>query len=79
MDTVVDDFGPVDTVFLLQVRIKAGFDILDDGYPGRDVSEESRTGVRAKSVPIVFIDEVAKPRDIHDCEMETDTILLDVC
>ena len=79
MDAVVDDFGPVDAVFLLQIRIEAGLDILNYGFPAGDVSEESQTSTGEKSGPIVVVDEVAEPRGIDDCEMETNTILLDVC
>ena len=33
MYTIVDDFSTVDAVLLIQVCIKAGFNILNDGLP----------------------------------------------
>jgi hypothetical protein len=33
MDAIVRDFLPVDAVFLLQIRVKPGFNVLDNGFP----------------------------------------------
>lgn len=33
MDAVIHNLLPVDAVFLLQIRIKPGFNVLDDGFP----------------------------------------------
>jgi len=33
MDAVVNDFSPVDAVFLLQIRVEPRFNVLDDGFP----------------------------------------------
>jgi hypothetical protein len=33
MDAIIHDLLPVDAVFLLQIRVKPGFDVLNDGFP----------------------------------------------
>ena len=33
MDAIIRDFLPVDAVFLLQIRVKPGFNVLDNGFP----------------------------------------------
>lgn len=33
MNAVVNDLAPVDTVFLLEVRVKARFNVLNDRFP----------------------------------------------
>ena len=33
MDAIIHDLLPVDAVFLLQIRVKPSFDVLNDGFP----------------------------------------------
>ena len=35
MDAIIHNLLPVDAVFLLQIRVKPGFNVLDDGFPAR--------------------------------------------
>ena len=36
VNTVVDDLLTVDAVFLFEVGVKPGLDVLDDGFPASD-------------------------------------------
>lgn len=33
VNTVIDEFEPVDSVFLLEIRVESGINILDNGFP----------------------------------------------
>lgn len=37
MNPIIDQLVSVDSVFLLQIRVKAGFDIVNDGFPAEVV------------------------------------------
>jgi hypothetical protein len=35
MDAIIHEFLPVDAVFLLQIRVKPGFNVLNNGFPAK--------------------------------------------
>jgi hypothetical protein len=43
MDAVVDDFTPVDPVFLLEIRVKARLDVFNDRFPTVRCKGEKQT------------------------------------
>lgn len=44
MDAVVHNFGPIDTVLLLQIRVEARLDIFNDGLPAKKRETRKRVG-----------------------------------
>jgi hypothetical protein len=36
VNTVVNDFLPIDTIFLFQIRIKSSLNIFNNGFPAGD-------------------------------------------
>ena len=40
VNTVVNDFLPVDAVLLLEVRVKPGLNVLDNRFPAVDASDK---------------------------------------
>ncbi len=45
MDAIVHDFLPVDAVFLFEVRVETGFDVLNDRFPARMEHVRIRQGM----------------------------------
>jgi hypothetical protein len=35
MDTIIHEFLPVDTVFLFEIRVETGFNVLNDRFPAK--------------------------------------------
>jgi hypothetical protein len=78
VNAIVDDFQTVDTVLLLQVGIEAILDVLDNGFPAGKVSTTNFDPNAEINKPLVVVDKVAKARCVHDGEVKTDAILLNV-
>lgn len=75
--TVVDNLESVDAVFLLEVRVKPGLDVVDNGLPARPKSGENPSGWE-NSGPLVVVDKVTKARGVDDGQVKPDAVLLDV-
>jgi hypothetical protein len=83
MNAVVNDFIAVNTIFLLQVRIKSRLDVLHDGLPATKKKKRSDIhnvgSERTFDMPIIVVDKIAETRSVDDSQMQTDTVFLDVC
>jgi len=81
MNAIIHDLLPVDAVFLFQVRVETGFNVLDNRFPARmEYVRVRREMISEKKVdlPVIIVDKVTEPRGVNDGKAETDTILLDV-
>lgn len=78
MDTIVGNFLPVNAVLLLQVRVKARFNILNNGFPAETRLVEELCAHK-RLLPIFVVDEVTESWCVNNCKAKTDTILFDVC
>ena len=76
MNAVIHNLLTIDAILLLQVRIKARLDVVEDGSPTA-VCQEGICGCKI-IVPVVVVDKVAKTGGIDDCQVKTDTVLFNV-
>ena len=80
MNPVVNDFTPVDSVFLLKIRVEARFNVFYNGLPTRNAKSINSSGaLRFSFIPVVVVDKVTKTRCIDNGQMKTNAILLDIC
>jgi len=82
VDTVVDDFGPIDAVLLFWKWIKTGLNILHNRLPAiiheNMHQDDRRTRARKTTSPVIIVDKVAESRGIDNGQMQTNAILLDI-
>jgi len=78
VDAVVNDFLTVDLVFVVQILVKSGLNVLNNWSPTRDVSEGKRRG-EANRLPLIIVHEITETRGINNGQTEANTILLNVC
>ena len=81
MDAIVHDFLSVDAVFLFQIRVETGFNVLDNRFPARmEYVRVRREMISEKKVdlPVIIVDKVTETGRVNDGKAKTDTILLDI-
>lgn len=82
VDTVVDDFGPIDAVLLFWKWIETGLNILHDRLPAiiREImhQDDRRTKVRKTTSPVIIVDKVTESRGINNGQMQANAVLLDI-
>lgn len=82
VDTVVDEFEPVDSVFLFEVCVESGINVVDDRFPAGSVSSVfpvHRNGQGTGSSPLFVVDKVTESWSIDYRQLESDAILLNIC
>lgn len=75
---VVDNLLTVHAILLLQIRIKAGLDILNNRLPAKITINAKIASEIQPLAPLFVVDEVAKTRGINDSQAKANTILFDV-
>lgn len=81
MDAIVHDFLSVDAVFLFQIRVETGFNVLDNRFPARmEYVRVRREMISEKKVdlPVIIVDKVTETGGVDDSKAKTNTILLNV-
>jgi hypothetical protein len=79
MDAIIHDLLPVDAVFLFQIRVETGFDVLDNRFPARMKYVRVRRGMmRRVDLPVIIVDKVTETGGVDDGKAKADTILLNV-
>ena len=78
VDSVVSDLDTVDAVLLLEIRIKAGLDVLDDRFPANGLRSKHARDVDGYDEPIVVVDEVTEAGRINNSETKANAILLNI-
>ena len=79
MDAVIHNFLAVDSVFLLQIRVKPSFDVLNDGPPAVQTYQHVMRRLRVgDTVPFIVVDKVAETGRVNDRQTKADAALLDV-
>ena len=77
VNTVIDQFEPVDSVLLLEVGIESCIDIVDNGFPaGLSASPLLRLG--GESLPLVVVYEITESRGIDHRQFQPHTSFLDI-
>jgi hypothetical protein len=75
VNTVINQFQPVDPVFLLKVGVKSSINVVDNGFP----AGSSALGAEGpKSSPLIVIDEITKSGSINDRQLQSNASLLNI-
>lgn len=79
MDAVVHDFLAVNPVLLLEVGVKPGLNVLNDGPPAVQTHQHVMLRLRVGDiVPFIVVDKVAETGRVNDRQTKADTALLNV-
>lgn len=79
VNAVVNDFLAVDPVFLLEVGVEAGLDVVHNRLPAGRERVSWVLQHRKKCIPVVVVDKVTEPGSVDDSQTKPDTVFLDVC
>lgn len=84
MDSIILHLVAIDPIFLLEVLIKAGLDVVYDWLPAARTGKVSVVWAQATvrsgtCLPFVIVNEIAKARCVNHVEPQTNAVFLDVC
>lgn len=65
MDTVVDDFGSVHAILLLEIRVEPRLNVLDNGFPARRGISRVKIWCHAYKLPVIVVDKITETGSIN--------------
>lgn len=79
MDTIIHHTSSINTILLLQISIKARFNVIKDWFPAIIMCWFCNPLSILFAIPFFVIYKITKSRCIHHCQSQLDTILFQIC